>query len=42
MTVKNALRASLEIDDCEFGTRMGFTKEEDPGCPSGGRCLVAQ
>ena len=28
VTIRNAMTAALEIDDCEFDTRMGLTKEE--------------
>ena len=28
VTIRAALETALEIDDCEFGTRMGLTKEE--------------
>ena len=42
VTVKNALRVALEIDDCEFGTRMGFTKEEIRDVLAEVGALVAQ
>ena len=40
--IREALETAREIDDCEFGTRMGLTKEEVRGVLAEVSALVGQ